>query len=176
MALSAPLIAYAHGGEARIELNVTQAGPGTTIDLRGVGFDPESAVTIMLVGADPPRLLGAATADEEGSFTQAVSLPVDLLPGAHEVRASDSHHSASALLTIAPAISSEENEQRDESEPLLAPFPTRVPDSIAATPATAPRAASQTAAVGKISAAWLLLPLGTLAVSGMALALRRRSG
>jgi hypothetical protein len=99
------------------------------VDVRGAGFAPDDSIIIMLLGADHPVSLGAVNADEEGNFTQVVSLPVDLLPGAHEVRASDSHHSASAPLLIVPATSSEEGEQRDKSEPLLAPMPTQAADT-----------------------------------------------
>jgi hypothetical protein len=37
----------AHGGEAPLELNTTQASTGATIDLRGIGFDPDSTITII---------------------------------------------------------------------------------------------------------------------------------
>ena len=130
LALSAPLIASAHGGEAHLELDTTQAVPGTPIGLRGVGFEPESTIIIMLVGAERQLLLGSVSADEAGDFTQALPLPVDLLPGAYELRAADSHHSASIPLNVAPgAGSEEEGQQQGEDEPLLAPMPTQAIDT-----------------------------------------------
>lgn len=173
--LGAPLGAYAHGDEAHLELNTTQAGPGATIDLRGVGFDPESDITIMLVGAQRQLLLGAVSSDETGDFTQALSLPADLLPGAYEVRAADSHHSTSIPLNIiASAGAEEEGEQRGEEEPLLAPMPARAA-SVAPPSSQTPAASPLTAVAGEKSAAWLFVLLGTLALAGLALALKRRS-
>ena len=168
-----PLVASAHGGEAHLELNTTQASPVTTLDLRGVGFDPEGAILIMLVGAERQLLLGGVSADEAGDFNQALSLPVDLLPGAYEVRAADSHHSASIPLNITAGTGAEEQgAQRGEEEPLLAPMPTH---AASVAPPSSQTAAPQTEVAGQSSAAWLLLAVGTLAVAGMALALKRRS-
>lgn len=91
-----PCAAFAHGGEVRIELNVTQASPGATIDLRGSGFEPGDTATIMLVSTERQQLLGSATTDDHGDLAQAVLLPMDLTNGAYEVRVADTHHVAAA--------------------------------------------------------------------------------
>ena len=119
LALGAPLIAAAHGGEVRIELNVTQASPGVTIDLRSSGFEPGDTTTIMLVNAERQQLPGAATADDHGDLAWAVSLPIDLTTGAYEVRVADTHHMAAAPLNIVlDSSGDEEGGQRGEDEPL----------------------------------------------------------
>ena len=126
--LGAPLSAYAHDDEATIELNVTQAQPGMSIAIRGSGFEPGDATTIMpmLVSSDRPQVLGTATADDHGDLAQVVWLPADLTDGAYEVRAADTHHVATTLLSIVTDSSDdEENSQRGEDEPLLAPMPAR---------------------------------------------------
>ena len=126
--LGAPLSAYAHDDEATIELNVTQAQPGMSIAIRGSGFEPGDAATIrlMLVSSDRPQVLGTATADDHGDLAQVVWLPADLTDGAYEVRVADTHHVATAVLSIVTDSSGdEEGSQRGEEEPLLAPMPAR---------------------------------------------------
>lgn len=146
--LSTPLSAYAHGGDVHIELNVTQAQPGMTIEVRGSGFEPGDTVTIMLMlaGTDRPQVLGSATADARGDLDQVVGLPGDVMDGVYEVRVADTHHVATATISIvADSISDEEGGQRGEEEPLLAPMPeqaARVPStqSVSAPLTTSPSA------------------------------------
>ena len=173
MITATPYAASAHGGKVRIELNVTQASPGATIDLRGNGFEPGDTTVIMLVNAERQQLLGAATADDHGDLAQAVLLPIDLTNGAYEVHVADTHHVATAALNIVPDSSGdEEGSQRGEDEPLLAtmPLPRR-----AITPLSSQTAAAATpTANARGSSAWLL-PVGTLVVAGTALILKKRS-
>lgn len=126
--LSFPLRAYAHEGEAHIELSFTQARPGMTIEVRGSGFEPGDIATIMLVllSTDRPQVLGRVVADEHGDFVQVVLLPQEAIDGSYEVRATDAHHVAMAQLDIVGSSSAiEEGGQREEEEPLLAPMPER---------------------------------------------------
>lgn len=122
--LGVPLSASAHGDEATIDLNVTHAQPGMTIEVRGSGFEPGDITTIMLVSNDRPQVLGNITADDHGDLAQVVALPADLTDGAYEVRVADSHHVAIAELDVVTDASGEEGGQRGEDEPLLAPMPT----------------------------------------------------
>lgn len=170
-----PFSASAHGDEARVQLSATQAQPGTTIEVHGSGFEPDDQTTIMLVSTDRPQLLGSATTDEDGNLARVVLLPMDATDGLYEVRVTDTHHVAGATLHIMTDLNGDEaGTQRDESEPLLSAMPTNRSDA-APTPSTA-AAPPQTAAAGESPTAWLLLPVGMLAVVGLALVLRHRSG
>jgi hypothetical protein len=126
--MSMPLSADAHEDEAYIELNVTQTQPGTPIEIRGGGFQAGDTTTIMLmlVSSDRPQVLGMAVADDKGDIMQVVALPAELTAGAYEVRVADTHHVATAELSIVTDSSDgEAGSQRGEDEPLLAPIPTR---------------------------------------------------
>ena len=81
---AAPYSALAHDGEARIELNVTQASPGATIDLHGSGFEPDDTTTIMLGSGEQQVLLGSTTTDGHGDLTYAVLLPMELVNDAYK--------------------------------------------------------------------------------------------
>jgi hypothetical protein len=99
---------------------------------------------------------------------------MDLVNGAYEVRVADMHHVAAVPLNIVPdSDGDEEGGQRGEDEPLLSAMPVNRSNAASA-PSTA-AVAPQAAVAGESSAAWILLPVGTLAVAGMVLALRRRS-
>ena len=174
--LGVPLGAYAHDGPPRLELSTNQVNPGAVIEVRGINLAPEVPIVILLARDEYEVRLGEVMSDADGDFIQTVTLPLDLTEGDYTVRAAGKDQDpVSALLKIEGAALVEAGEQRGDEEPLLAPMPTRAPDSVAVTPATAPRAVPPTAVPGASSAAWLLLPLGALAVVGLALALRRRS-
>jgi len=133
--LGAPFNGYAHDDEATIELNATQVKPGTSITIRGSGFEPGDATTIMLVSSDRPQVLGTATVDDRGNLTpQVVWLPADLIAGAYEVRVADTPHVTTAELNIVTEESDEEGGQRGEGEPLLAPMPMRSASTAPAIP------------------------------------------
>jgi hypothetical protein len=71
-------------------------------------------------------VLGTATADDHGDLAHVVWLPADLANGAYEMRVADTHHVATAVLSIVTDSSGdEEGSQRGEEEPLLAPMPAR---------------------------------------------------
>lgn len=119
---------FAHGGEARIELNVTQASPGATIDVRGTGFEPLEIVFFALVNSGIRVQIGELEADVNGDFASGLLLPFDLEYGEYELHAADADHSASVPLSIVPDRSGEEDGgPRDQEEPLLGPVPTYAP-------------------------------------------------
>lgn len=146
-----------------------------SIAIRGSGFEPGDATTIMLmlVSSDRPQVLGTATADDHGDLAQVVWLPADLTGGAYEVRVADTHHVATAVLSIATDSSGdEEGGQRGEDEPLLSPMPQ---NKVVGPSQLVANAAPPAPAPVEDSAAWWLLPLGTVAVVGVGLALRGRA-
>ena len=172
--VSLPLRAYAHDGPPRLELSMNRTNPGAMIEVRGINLAPEASIVIVLVYNESEMQLGQVISDAQGDFIQALALPADLTEGDYTVRAvSQAQAPVSTSLKIEGAVMVEGGETRDESEPLLSAMPSN--RSIAASAPSKTVAAPRTAVVGESSAAWLVLPLGTLAVAGIALALRRRS-
>jgi len=55
--------AFAHGGEPRLEISVERMNPGGIVDLRGVDFEPEEIITLMLVNSRSTISLGEVVAD-----------------------------------------------------------------------------------------------------------------
>jgi hypothetical protein len=172
--VSLPLRAYAHDGPPRLELSMNRASPGAMIEVRGINLAPKASIVIVLVHNESEMQLGQVMSDAQGDFIQALALPVDLTAGDYTVRAvSQDQALVSTALKIEGAAMVEGGETRDESEPLLSAMPSN--RSIAASAPSKTVTAPQAAVIGESSAAWLVLPLGTLAVAGIALALRRRS-
>jgi hypothetical protein len=118
----------AHGDDARIEVSQVRLNPGSVLDIRGVGFEPETEVTLLLTGSQVDIPLGTATADMEGTFLLTLALPADLAEGTYVVRGStnDEHSIDSPQLTIwgSGDLGSADGELRDEDDGLLAPMPT----------------------------------------------------
>ena len=171
---SLPLKAYAHDGPPRLELSTVRTNPGAMIEVRGINLAPKASIVIVLVHNESEMQLGQVMSDAQGDFIQALALPVDLTEGDYTVRAvSPNQDPVSTLLKIEGAAMVEGGETRDESEPLLSAMPSN--RSIAASAPSKTVTAPQAAVVGESSVAWLVLPLGTLAVAGVALALRRRT-
>jgi hypothetical protein len=172
--VSLPLSAYAHDGPPRLELGTDRTNPGAMIEVRGINLAPEELIMIVLVHNEFETQLGQVMSDAEGDFSQMVALPIDLTEGDYTVRAvSPDQAPVSTSLKLEGAAMVEGGETRDESEPLLSAMPSN--RSIAASAPSKTVAAPQTAVAGDSSAAWLVLPLGALAVAGIILALRRRS-
>jgi hypothetical protein len=63
-----------------VTLNPAMAQPGASINVSGFGFDPGSAVDLVLsaAGATEGEALGSAEADENGGFNAQVTLPQQL--------------------------------------------------------------------------------------------------
>ena len=132
LALSFASPALAHGDEPRLEISADRMNPGGVIEVRGVDFEREELITLMLVGSKTAIPIGEIVADVDGIFLQVVILPVDLAEGTYNFLAiTDDHNITSPNLTIqGSAIMNEEGGGqglRDEDDPLLAPMPTFPP-------------------------------------------------
>jgi hypothetical protein len=135
--------AFAHAGEPRLEINVDRILPGGIVDVRGVGFDYEDAVTLTLIGPQGELALGEVTADTEGVFIHIVTLPTDLAEGTYYFRGVTTHHyTLSPALTVQgnaiPAEGEGEEERWEEEDQLPFAIPTYPPGvvpGVASTPA-----------------------------------------
>lgn len=118
----------AHGDDARIEVSQVRLNPGSVLDIRGVGFEPETEIALLLTGSQVDVPLGTAAADMEGTFLLTLVLPADLAGGTYVVRGTtnDNHSIDSPQLTIwgTADLGSADGELRDEDDGLLAPMPT----------------------------------------------------
>ena len=123
--------AVAHGRTPRLEISVERMNPGGVLDIRGVEFDYEEAVTLYLERQGLVIELGQIVTDLEGIFIHTMVLPPDLPIGTYTIRGVTEHHDVlSPVLTVqGPAILSEGGGQgeRDEDDGLLAPMPTYAP-------------------------------------------------
>lgn len=131
-ALSVPQQTFAHGDEPRLEINVERINLGGVAEVRGVDFEPEEAITLMLVNSGTAIPLGETTADIEGIFLQIVEIPVDLPEGTYNFLAITDDHNISSpemLVQGPPVLTEGEGGQglRDEDDPLLASMPTFAP-------------------------------------------------
>ena len=127
--------AFAHGDEPRLEISVDHVNPGGVVDVRGVDFEFEEVVTLMLVNSQTAIPFGEVVADTEGVFLQTITLPVDLAEGTYNFLAiTDDHNITSPDLIVqgSPIYSSEQGGNREEEEPLLAPVPTFAPGVVPA--------------------------------------------
>ena len=79
------------------------SGPNdTAITVNGTGWTPGAAVTVTYVQAvtGTPGSTATATVDTQGRFTAALTThDAQALPGAHQVRAQDDMHQATASFT-----------------------------------------------------------------------------
>jgi hypothetical protein len=119
--------ASAHGDEPRIEISTDRLNPGSVIDLRGVAFEMDEAVTLTLVGPQQEVSFGTVLADTEGVFLLTITLPADLSEGNYVIRATTDDHSVESpqITVVGSADLGEGNEdQRQDEDPLLAPMPT----------------------------------------------------
>lgn len=135
--ISAILLAFlvtqtvsAHGDDPRIEINTDKLNPGSVLDIRGVDFEFEEAVTVSLSGAQSEISFGTVLADVEGVFLLFITLPVDLPEGTYVIRATtDDHVVESPPITVSGMAIMEGGGQgeRAEEDALLAPMPTYAP-------------------------------------------------
>ena len=133
----------AHAGEPRLEISIDRLNPGGVLDVRGVAFDYEEVVTLVLMSSQAQISLGEIVANLDGEFNHIVTLPTDLTEGTYYIRGTTAHHwTISPPLTVWGTALGEGGGQgeRDEDDGLLAPMPTYPP------------AAAVTAPVGPISA------------------------
>jgi hypothetical protein len=122
-------VALAHGDEPRLEINVERVNPGGVIELRGVDFEMDELITLELIGSDRSTPLGESVADVEGMFTQIITLPADLKEGTYLFRATTDDHviESPSFVVWGAAVAAENEEQRTDEDPLLAPMPTYAP-------------------------------------------------
>ena len=130
--LYSPFTVLAHATEPRLEINLDRIIPGGVIDVRGVGFDYETVVTLTLMGAQSELSFGEVIADTEGIFLHIVTLPSDLPEGTYYFRGISPHH-----YTLSPALTVQgiailpegegEEERWEEEEYLPYAIPTYPP-------------------------------------------------
>ena len=158
--------AQAHVETPRLEISLERINPGGVLDLRGVGFDYEEAVTLHLERPGIVVQLGEVAADTDGIFIHIVTLPVDLPEGTYTVRGLTTHHDVlSPVLTVqGPAIVEGGGQgERDEDDGLLAPMPTYPPGFVpGGVSQPAVQAAPRPAPIS--SPNWLLVALSVLSL------------
>lgn len=84
--------------ESSITLSVAEAGPDQSVAISGSGFEPGETVEVSLDG----EIAGEITADDDGAFLDAFTVPSDAESGDYEFTAEgvDSGNTASATLTV----------------------------------------------------------------------------
>ena len=122
--------ASAHSTQPRLEINQERLNPGGIVDVRGVSFGMEDAVTLTLISASAETPMGEMIANAEGEFKYIAVLPSDLVEGTYYFRGVTSHHFVlSPPLTVWGTAVAEGGGQglRDDDDGLLAPMPTLAP-------------------------------------------------
>lgn len=121
----------AHGRTPRLEISAERMNPGGVLDIRGVEFDYEEAVTLYLERQGLVIELGQIVADLEGIFLHTIVLPPDLPVGTYTIRGVTEHHDVlSPVLTVqgsAVPLEGGGQGERDDDDGLLAPMPTYAP-------------------------------------------------
>ena len=164
-----------HGDEPRVEISSDRITPGGVIEVRGVDFEREEQVTLMLVSGNSAIPFGEVTADAEGIFLQVVTIPVDLSEGTYNFLAiTDDHNVTSPDLVVQGSpILDEGGGQgpRDEEDGLLVPMPTYPPGFVpgGVSPATVAPAAQEQPSSNPNPAGFLLIAgvVGILLAFGM---------
>ena len=152
-------VAFAHGDDPRIAIDVTSLAPGGALTVHGFDFPYEDDVELALRGSTGDAALGSVTTDLDGAFTHTVTVPVDQAPGAFVVVATDSHHvatSAPFMVEGAP-LTEDDGDRIDEGDSLRAPMPTEER-------AVAPATTLPTAAVVTTPATTVVVVTGAPAV------------
>lgn len=161
----------AHGDEPRVEISAERLNPGAVLDLRGVDFERDAEVTLMLIGGETEISFGSVLADTEGIFQLSITLPADLPEGTYTVHATSTDHIVnSPPFVVAGTAQLEGGEQRELEEPLLAPMPTgpaNVPTNVPAAASDLPKQASSTTLI------WIASGIAIVLVLLFALRLKR---
>jgi len=173
--------ALAHGDDPRLEITPERVNPGGVVDVRGVDFEREESVTLLLVNGGTAIPFGEIAADVDGVFLQSVIVPVDLPEGTYNFLAITDDHNVTSpdFLVQGPPIFADGGGGqglRDEDDPLLAPMPTFAPGvapAIASGPTrTVPaKEENRSAGVPVLVFAGFVLAVGVLFIAF----LRRRS-
>lgn len=163
--------ASAHDEQPRLEIPGGTAGPGSTVEIRGVGFGFEEQITLALAGLAMDMHLGTISADTEGGFQLTINLPLDLAPGTYDIRAWTDDHEVRSVEFRVEGIATPEGEGeglRDEDDGLLAPMPTQLP-GFTSTPIseTSPRTEDPSAAKDRSLIPWFVIGAGFLVLIGI---------
>jgi hypothetical protein len=134
------------GGNAPLRETATDLRPGSLVTLSGSGFRPNSVVTITF--HSNPVFIGRVLADQTGTFTETVTVPVNAPAGTHHFEASGTAAQGSPIHLVASVL-------------VLGPSHRADPSAV------------QTIAL--VGAALLIPGAAWLAMSGMSW-VRRRSG
>lgn len=180
---------FAHGDEPRLEVSLEKSNPGGVVEVRGIDFEFEERVSLVLIGSGVEIPLGEIIADTEGVFLQIVTIPPDLMEGIYQFRAvTDDHQILSPELLIqGSAILSEDNggqAQREEDDGLLAPMPTFAPgvvpnDALSnqptmQAPQPAPQSLTKAGDLSLLSGVMILLGVGVLVILGVRIIRKRK--
>ena len=173
-------LAWAHDGPPRLELSAERLNPGAPLEVRGINIASELPIAVALVGGGGEYSLGQVLGDSHGDFTLAVELPREATAGDYTVRAFGTNRvMVVARLAIlgAPVPLEGEGEQRDESEPLLAPMPQSQPaPAQPAATGSLPTAPAPAAPQASGTALWMLAGVAlAMAAIGLAALIRRRA-
>ena len=87
-----------------LTLSASTVKPGESLNVTGSGFAASAEVEIWLHST--PVRLGASTADLDGSFSLAVTIPKSTEPGSHKIVATVGADSSSATLIVSDATGS----------------------------------------------------------------------
>lgn len=169
---------FAHGDKPRIEISAERLTPGSVLDLRGVDFEIDEEVALVILGPQVESPLGTVTADMEGIFLLTITLPVDLPEGTYVIRGiTDDHMVDSPGITVWGTALLEGGEEGpwEEGDTLLAPMPTFPP--AVSTPMPEAAAAEQTSSREDASASvpWIAAGIGIVVLAGLLLWRRRRA-
>ncbi len=167
-------VGFAHGAE--VQVTPSQAAAGTTITITGTGFEAGKEVTISLESALAQTELGAATADQNESFSLKAMVPASATAGSYTVKATnaaaggDDDTTGDLTVTAAPAAQADQMQAEANTE-LSAETSVQANSQSAGEPAAQPtimheRTTAEDVIVGAI--------FGGLAVIGLILVLASR--
>ena len=181
---------FAHGGEPRLEISAERLSHGDTLQLRGVDFESEEEVAVVLVDSTSHVLiisLGTIVADAEGGFTQNVVFPADLPENVYAIRATTYDHVifSPAFTVWGTAIEDQEsNVIVDQSDVQFGPVPTFaatvIPkDTLSQQPTVQPsqpssQSAIETGGISTLPLVMVLLGAGILVVLGARKMIQRK--
>ena len=167
---------FAHGDEPRIEISADSLNPGDVLDIRGVDFEFEEVVDLLLVGPQAEVPFGTVLADTEGVFLLTVTLPMDITEGTYVMRATtDDHVVESPQITVwgTADLGGGEEGPREEDDGLLAPMPTAAPVVPTAQPAAASPVESTSPETGSIPLVWIAAGIGVVLLLGLVVRARK---
>ncbi len=113
-------VGFAHGAE--VQVTPSQAAPGSTITIIGTGFEEGKEVTITLESALAQTKLGAATVDQNESFTLKATVPASATAGSYTVKATnaaaggDDDTTGDLTVTAAPAAQTDQMQSQANTQ------------------------------------------------------------